>query len=297
METCCSVLIKTNNYDIFILQAFLWKDFCTLKNNGQIGEERACSGMKKMISVVMSVVILFLLAGCVQENVAEPTGIDTRTIPLIWGVRYMYSIDEGRFADYVRGEAISESHIGEKIEAVFVTVGVRNNVEKFWVTQETRRAEVYAIDGIAEEVAVALKFIDEGEGATTTHYYVMMNPSADLTELEGYKVSPYVVGISPLTGWTNIFPTVKVNGQLYRWKMALALIEDFPESTVYYGDVKYVYGKTPRKDCEFMSVFMVSGEIYTVPDNDEYVYLRLTTDLTPEWLNETVVIFELSQQQ
>lgn len=253
--------------------------------------------MKKMISVVMSVVILFLLAGCVQENVAEPTGIDMRTIPLIWGVRYMYSIDEGRFADYVRGEAISESHIGEKIEAVFVTVGVRNNEEKFWVTQETRRAEVYAIDGIAEEVAVALKFIDEGEGATTTHYYVMMNPSADLTELEGYKVSPYVVGISPLTGWTDIYPTVKVNGQLYRWKITLALIEDFPESTVYHGDVKYVYGKTPRKDCEFMSVFMVSGEIYTVPDNDEYVYLRLTTDLSPDWLNETVVIFELSQQQ
>ena len=72
--------------------------------------------MKKMISVVVSVVILFLLAGCVQENVAEPTGIDTKTIPLIWGVRYMYSIDGGRFADYARGEAISESQIGEKLK-------------------------------------------------------------------------------------------------------------------------------------------------------------------------------------
>ena len=286
-------MIKTNNYDIFILQEFLWKDFCALKNNGQIGEERACSGMKKMISVVTSLVILFLLAGCVQENVAEPTGIDTRTIPLIWGVHYMYSIDGGRFADYARGEAISESQIGEKIETVFVTVGVRNNEEKFWVTQETRRAEVYAIDGVAEDVAVALKFIDEGEGATTTHYYVMMNPSADLTDFEEYKVSPYVGGA--LTGMSKIYPTVKVNGQLYRWKRML--IEDFPENAVHHGDVKYVYGKTPRKDCEFMSVFVVSGEIYTVPDNDEWVYLRLTTDLSPDWLNETVVIFELSQQQ
>ena len=253
--------------------------------------------MKKMMSVVVSVVIMFFLFGCTRENVAEPTGIDTKTIPLIWGVRYMYSIDGGRFADYARGEAISESQIGEKIETVFVTVGVRNNEEKFWVTQETRRAEVYAIDGVAEDVAVALKFIDEGEGATTTHYYVMMNPSADLTDFEEYKVSPYVFGLSPLTGMSKIYPTVKVNGQYYRWKITLALIEDFPESTVYHGDVKYVYGKTPRNDCEFMSVFMVSGEIYTVPDNDEYVYLRLTTDLTPEWLNETVVIFELSQPE
>ena len=249
--------------------------------------------MKKMVPVVVSVVIMFLLIGCARENVAEPTGIDTKTIPLIWGVRYMYSIDGGRFADYARGEAISESQIGEKIETVFVTVGVRNNEEKFWVTQETRRAEVYAIDGVAEDIAVALKFIDEGEGATTTHYYAMMNPSADLTDFEEYKVSPYVGGA--LTGMSKIYPTVKVNGQYYRWKMTTIL--EPPENSAYYGDVKYVYGKNPRKDCEFMSVFVVSGEIYTVPDNDEYVYLRLTTDLTPEWLNETVVIFELSQPE
>ena len=146
--------------------------------------------MKKMVPVVVSVVIMFLLIGCARENVAEPTGIDTKTIPLIWGVRYMYSIDGGRFADYARGEAISESQIGEKIETVFVTVGVRNNEEKFWVTQETRRAEVYAIDGVAEDVAVALKFIDKGDALTTTHYYVIMNPDTDLTSVKEYLIRP-----------------------------------------------------------------------------------------------------------
>ena len=251
--------------------------------------------MKKYTSIILSVVIMFLLFGCTLKNVTDPTDVENTTIPLFWGIRYMYSIDGGRFADYVRGEAISESEIGEKIEAVFVTVGVRNNEEAFWVTQETRRAELFAIAGIGEDAAVALKFIDEGEGATTTHYYVMMNPEADLTKLEEYKVSPYVVGVSPLTGWTDIYPTVKVNGQLYQWKRLL--IEDFPENAVHHGDVKYVYGKTPRKDCEFMSVFVVSGEIYTVPDNDEWIYLRLTTDLSPDWLNETVVIFELVQTE
>ena len=69
------------------------------KNSGQTSEERECSVMKKMVLVVVSVVIMFLLIGCARENVAEPTGIDTKTIPLIWGVRYMYSSDGGRVAE------------------------------------------------------------------------------------------------------------------------------------------------------------------------------------------------------
>ena len=148
--------------------------------------------MKKWIVVCLAVVMLFTVVGCASKNNADPSGEDVSTLPLAWGVRYMYSVDEGKFSAYVRGTAIPGSEIGEKIDDVSVTVGLRNNDEMFWLTQETCRCEVYSIDGIPEDVAVALKFMDEVDGATTTHYYVIMNPDADLTAVEEYIITPIV---------------------------------------------------------------------------------------------------------
>ena len=49
---------------------------------------------------------------------------------------------------------------------------------------------MYEITGIDSGIAVALKFIDQGEAVTTTHYYVMMNPTADLGIVEEYVREP-----------------------------------------------------------------------------------------------------------
>ena len=49
---------------------------------------------------------------------------------------------------------------------------------------------MYEITGIDGGIAVALKFIDQGEAVTTTHYYVIMNPTADLTAVEDYVIAP-----------------------------------------------------------------------------------------------------------
>jgi len=35
-----------------------------------------------------------------------------------------------------------------------------------------------------------LKFIDQGEAVTTTHYYVIMNPRADLAPVAEYIITP-----------------------------------------------------------------------------------------------------------
>ena len=51
-------------------------------------------------------------------------------------------------------------------------------------------AELYEITGVDSGIAVALKFIDQGEGATTTLYYVMINPNADLSDVEEYVRDP-----------------------------------------------------------------------------------------------------------
>ena len=89
----------------------------------------------------------------------------------------------------VGGKVISEDRIGDKIEDVSVTAGwVDTN--RTWSGLETLRGEVYEIIGISSETAAALKFIDQGEAVTTTHYYVILNPAADLSSVEEYRIAP-----------------------------------------------------------------------------------------------------------
>jgi len=101
-------------------------------------------------------------------------------------------------------------------------------------------------------------------------------------------VNPYEGGAGTLMGDTEIYPTVMVDGQLYEWRKGVAICNELPNDSVYYGELTHVEGETPTNDCEFVSVFSVSGQIYTISENDEYVYLCLTTD----WLNETFVVFD-----
>lgn len=108
---------------------------------------------------------------------------------------YFYKVDEGDFSTYIGGKVINKDKLGEKISDVTVTAGwetwVGENLTET-VTTETLRAEVYSIDGVSNDVAVALKFIDKGEAVTTTHYYVILNPDADLSAVKDYII-PYSV--------------------------------------------------------------------------------------------------------
>ncbi len=92
-----------------------------------------------------------------------------------------------------------------------------------------------------------------------------------------------------LLGDTEIYPTVMVNGQLYEWRRGAAICSELPNGSMYYGEIAHADGARPANDCAFVSVFSVSGQIYTVSGNGDSVYLRVTTD----WLNETVVAFDL----
>ena len=102
---------------------------------------------------------------------------------------YFYNVSDGVFSSYISGKVISVDKIGNKLEDVSVTAGWKNNKYE-WLTNETLRAEVYLINGISKDVAVALKFIDKGDAITTTHYYVIMNPNADLTAVQDYVIAP-----------------------------------------------------------------------------------------------------------
>ena len=104
---------------------------------------------------------------------------------------YDYGINSGAFATYISGKVIDAEKVGTKLESVTVTGGWKNEAGE-WISTEALNAEVYEITGIDSGVAVALKFIDQGEAVTTTHYYVIMNPNADLSAVEDYIIAPIV---------------------------------------------------------------------------------------------------------
>ena len=119
------------------------------------------------------------------------TYVETSTA-LGYGETYRYSIDESVFADYVGGKVIEEEKLGEKIGDVTLTAGWHVNSEGTWKTQEALRGEVYAITGVAQEVAVALRFLDKGDAVTLDHYYVLLNPEADLSAVADYVIPDYM---------------------------------------------------------------------------------------------------------
>ena len=103
---------------------------------------------------------------------------------------YFYQINEGAYSTYVGGKVIAEDKIGNKIADVNLTAGWKDDKGEWKSETEALRGEVYAINSVSSNVAVALKFIDKGEAVTTTHYYVIMNPAADLTPVKDYIITP-----------------------------------------------------------------------------------------------------------
>ena len=129
-----------------------------------------------------------------NNNTTTATNNDSTTQPAIgnesaFSETYVYNVSDGKFSTYVSGKVISEDKIDYKIADVSVVAGWKNSFDE-QLTTETLRAEVYLIKGISKDVAVALKFIDKGDALTTTHYYVIMNPEADLTPVKDYLIRP-----------------------------------------------------------------------------------------------------------
>ena len=90
-----------------------------------------------------------------------------------------------------------------------------------------------------------------------------------------------------LDGAMEVYPTVMVDGKLYEWRKGRAICVTVPEDLVYYGQVTHVVEKHPKNNCEFASVFNLSGDIYICP-SDGCVYICVTT----YWMKDTFVVFD-----
>jgi len=95
------------------------------------------------------------------------------------------------------------------------------------------------------------------------------------------------IGCNMIPGGDEIYPTIMVDGTLYEWHLGIALIDELPVGSTYYGKIKHTDGTTPENDCELVSVFSANGRIF-VNHSLNLVYLELTTD----WLEKQLVIFE-----
>ena len=92
---------------------------------------------------------------------------------------YFYQINEDAYSIYVGGKVIAEDKIGNKIADVNLTAGWKDDKGEWKSETEALRGEVYTINGVSNDVAIALKFIDQGEAVTTTHYYTLTHPNAE----------------------------------------------------------------------------------------------------------------------
>ena len=134
---------------------------------------------------------LVVMVATVAMPMMSDNGNTTPAIEYQYESGYFYDIDSGAFSTYVGGKVIAEDKIGSKVEDVSITAGWRNASGE-WTTNESLRGEVYLIDGVSSDIAVALKFLDKGEAVTTTHYYVILNPNADWSVVEEYVIAPIV---------------------------------------------------------------------------------------------------------
>lgn len=143
--------------------------------------------MRKWNLFLLGFMLAVLTAGCGQtDTVPEPSAH-----ALGLGESYVYSIDEGPYSSYMAGKVIDEAGIDTKIADVTVSAGWRNNTDGTMLSQENLRGEVYSIQEVSTDVAIALKFLDKGEALTTTHYYVILNPDADLSAVSEYVIVPF----------------------------------------------------------------------------------------------------------
>lgn len=128
-------------------------------------------------------VLLLGAAWALPRFLTSPRGVPVETAP---EREYRWRVEGGRFASYVPGRVIEEARVGERLGAVTVTAGWTARGESESV--ERLRAEVCAIRGVGADVAVCVRFLDPGDALTTTHYYTLLNPAADTTPVQEYRI-------------------------------------------------------------------------------------------------------------
>lgn len=172
-----------------------------------------------------------------------PTGDETQLEKY-----YDYVINGGVFADYIGSYVIEADKIGVKIEDVTVTAGWKNGAGQ-WISTEPLRAEIYEITGVGRNVRVALRFLDQGEAITTTHYYQLFHPNAEYNgmRLPDYRAENPVRYLEESTmGGGNGWQDFGVGGEVRTVTVPLGSSYLYQMYSYYIrNDLRHLYADTP----------------------------------------------------
>ncbi len=115
-----------------------------------------------------------------------------------WSEQYFARIQDDTYGNYkpMRAFQLYEAPLGNKLTDVTVWGFWSQANNDFFEAEdytgneqiEYLRAEVYEIKGVSPDVAVLVKYLDQGDALTTTHYYTFVNKDVEnqLTSLRDF---------------------------------------------------------------------------------------------------------------
>lgn len=124
-------------------------------------------------------------------------------------------IKSGKYASYEEGsDNVSVEHIGNKIDSIVVRTGWRYSYTGEESDTYEVNADVYEIDGISTDIAVAVKYLEKPVGNGTEYYNMYLNPRCSADSIydffEMYNAEAYLT----LGSRVYIFPNGESSNSL-----------------------------------------------------------------------------------
>lgn len=120
---------------------------------------------------------------------------------------WLRNISTKGYESYEPCRTISDEYVGEKLGDVEVYNRLYHFDDATVSGEEYLDAEIFRIKGVDPDAALCLRYSEQGEALTTTHYYVFYNMGATYTDLDDlrdslaaetyFSVGPYAIYATP----------------------------------------------------------------------------------------------------
>lgn len=134
--------------------------------------------LSKWSSLAACFAILMLASVLLIQNAIQADEVywsESMTENAILEKRKISVINTPDYEHYISLKVIDPDYVGVKLEDTEIRSFWRNYLLNEDTDLELLRAEIYAINGISPDIAVCIRYLDEGDSLTTTHYYTYIN--------------------------------------------------------------------------------------------------------------------------
>ena len=205
--------------------------------------------------------------------------------------RKLSVISDPLYESYVSLRVIDPAYVGEKLGDTEVRSFWRNYLYGEDTDLELLRAEIYAIKGISTETAVCIRYLDEGDALTTSHYYTYINPNYKPQNF-GNFYQTFALDFSAKNRVTLSYPSEEgtvyqycdIDGNILTRSLTSLTDAEIRAVTVWNGDSALENEKEILRNCSAQALF--SGEISPggtfscrIYDNG-YLYIRINKTIS-----------------